>query len=111
MNFYIDPGEFRNLVEIQRYTKGKDDENRPKSNWKSLFVTKAKVMNVRGEEFIEAKGIGSKIAKTFYIRASRSKVITNKDRVLYKGIPCNILYVNDVEDRGRYLEIKTEYIE
>lgn len=111
MKFKIDPGEFRHPVEIQRLVPGTDKENRPCNKWETIIDTKAKILNVRGDEFIQAYGTGSKIAKTFYIRGSRSKKVTNEDRILYKGTPFNIIYVNDIEERGIYLEIKAELTE
>ncbi|ASY51645.1 phage head closure protein [Clostridium perfringens] len=107
----IDPGEFRNIIEIQREVSGKDEDNRPTLEWKPVLEkVRAKVLNVRGEEFFEANGKGFKVAKTFYIRALKSIEITENDRIVFNKIPYNIIYVNDIEERGVYLEIKTEYI-
>ncbi|WWU66498.1 phage head closure protein [Clostridium baratii] len=111
MKFKIDLGEFRHPIEIQRLVLGTDKENRPCNKWETIINTRAKILNVRGDEFTEAYGTSSKIAKTFYIRGSRSKKVTNADRILYKGTPFNIIYVNDIEERGIYLEIKTEFVE
>lgn len=111
MNFKINIGEFKHYIEIQKLVQGTDEENRPKEEWKTILKTRAKILNARGGEFLEAKGVGSKIAKTFYIRFSRSVEITNECRVLYNETPYNILYVNDIEERGIYLEIKTEHVD
>ncbi|WP_338630414.1 phage head closure protein [Clostridium baratii] len=107
----IDPGELKNSIEIQRLVPGTDKENRPCNKWEAIINTRAKILNVRGDEFTQAYGTGSKIAKTFYIRAPRNEQVTNEDRILYKGTPFNIIYVNDIEERGIYLEIKAELTE
>lgn len=108
----IDPGELRKLIVIQRIGNSKDNENIPSDDgWSTILSANAKILNVTGEEFLEAKGIGSKIAKTFYIRFPKNIKITNEDRILYEGIPYNILYVNNIEEKGIYLEIKTEFVD
>lgn len=110
-NFDIKPHEFKHSIEIQRAIPGIDKENKPITEWTTILKTKAKIINVRGDEFELANGIGVKIAKTFYIRFTRNIEVKESDRVLYKGKQYNIKYSNDIEEMGIYLEIKTEYIE
>ena len=110
MNFKIKSAEIRHPIEIQREVPGRDEDNRPITELKTVLKTKAKILNVRGEEFELANGKGIKIAKTFYIRFPKSIEITENDRIVFNKIPYNIIYVNDIEERGVYLEIKTEYI-
>lgn len=105
--FKINSGELRHTILIQRFTST-TIENIPTQTWTDLLRARAKILNVRGEEYYKAQSVGSKVSKTFYIRASKSLKITNKDRVIYDGGTYNILYVNDVEDRGYYLELKCE---
>lgn len=110
-NFDIKPHEFRHFIEIQRAIPKTDEENRAIEEWSTILETKAKILNVRGDEFELADGTGIKIAKTFYIRFSRNIEIKESDRILYKGKQYNIRYTNDIEEMGIYLEIKTEYVE
>lgn len=107
----INPGEFRHRIQIQRYDEYKNDDNIPCEGWIDLFSTKAKVINVRGDDFILAQGNGVRITKTFYIRARKEFEVTEEDRIIYNGREFNIKYVNDIEERGIYLEIKAEVIE
>lgn len=111
MKFKINPGELRHPIIIQRATNGKNEDNIPVTEWKDLINPRAKVLNVRGDEFYKAQGEGSNVEKTFYIRAPRSIEITRKDRVLYKSKIYNIVYTNDIEERGLYIELKCEVIE
>ncbi len=108
----INPGEFRHRIEVQRY-KGieKNEDNIPVEKWETLFTPKAKILNVRGQEFIQAYGSDVKISKTFWIRARRNIEVTESDRVKYKDKIYKIHYANDLEDRGIYLELKCEGIE
>ncbi|EJT6481043.1 phage head closure protein [Clostridium perfringens] len=110
MNFKIKSAEFRHPIEIKKEVPGKDEDNRPIIDLKTVLKTKAKILNVRGEEFELAKGRGIKIAKTFYIRFPKRVEITESDKVLYKNKIYNIIYANNIEEMNVYLEIKTEYV-
>ena len=112
MKFNINPGEFRNVIEIYKY-KGeeKNSEGILINTFVFYFKAKAKVVNVRGDEFIKWQGINEKIEKTFYIRASKNFKITNKDKITYNAVDYNIIYVNNIEEKGRYIEIKAERVE
>lgn len=107
--FRINPGELKHLIIIQSMGLVKDPDdfiNKPK--WVDKIKARAKILNVRGDEYIQAQGVGLKIEKTFYIRASRLHQITEKDRILYKDMPYEIEYINDIENLGRWLEIKAK---
>ena len=109
--FDIKPHEFKHPIEIQRLTPGVDEDNIPiEDNWNTLFKTRAKVLNVRGDEYLQAQSTGIEIEKTFYIRTRRNNPVTNLDRVIYKGIAYDIEYVNDIEETGIITEIKVKLV-
>lgn len=108
MKFKINPGEFRHQIIIQRFTVGVDDDNIPFETWDNLVLARAKVLNVRGDEYYQAQSINSKVSKTFYIRGCRHLQFTSKDRIIYDDTIYNILYVNDIEEVGHYIEFKCE---
>lgn len=111
MSFYINVSEFKHPITIERFTKGVDEDNIPINVWSKLFDSRAKILNVRGEEFYSAMSVNSKIDKTFYIRVHRDYEVTSKDRVVYNNKAYNILYVNNIDESGKYLEIKVERVE
>ncbi|GEM_PF-1889153 len=115
--FDIKPYEFKHPIEIQRLTPGVDEDNIPiEDNWNTLFKTRAKVLNVRGDEYFkaqeyfEAQEVGMRIEKTFYIRTRRNNPVTNLDRVIYKDIAYDIEYANDIEEAGIITEIKVKLV-
>lgn len=108
MDFKINPGEFRHPITIQKSTVIKNGDGIPKCIWNDLLNTRAKVINVHGDEYYKALSTGVKIEKTFYIRFDRSKNITENDRVIYNNEIYDIKYVNDIKDMNIYLEIKGE---
>lgn len=110
MKFTINPGEFKHKIVIQRCLTKTNNDGILEEVYEDIFTTRAKVLNVRGNEFLQAQGIGSNIEKTFYIRSIPRFKITNDDRVIYNDEIYNIAYINDIEDRGIYLEIKAGVI-
>lgn len=110
MKFRIDPGELKHRIVVQRFLNSKNQDNIPVQEWQELFKSRAKVVNVRGEEFIKSQGIDMKISKTFYIRARKKNKITENDRIIYDSKSYNIKYINDIDEQGIYIEIKCEVI-
>ena len=108
--YRINPGEFKNKIEIQRCIKVKDDDNRLIEKWTNVYTEKAKILYTRGEEYTEAYGTNSNVSLTFYIRHNRKK-ITYKDRIIYKEKAYNIVYVNNIQELNKYYEIKAELVE
>ena len=106
----INPGEFRHRIEIQRAITSKNKDKIPVETWETIFTTKAKILNVRGQEFLQAQGSQTKVTKTFYIRARKNIYVTEEDRVKYKENLYKIHYANDIEERGIYIELKCEAI-
>lgn len=109
-NFYINPSELRHLITIERVTKVKDEDNILREEWIKLCGARAKILYTRGSEYTENYGTNSKVGITFYIRYNH-KNITAKDRVVYKGKPYDIIYVNNVQELNNYYEIKAELVE
>ena len=109
--FYIKPSEFKHPVTLQRYTlTGKDDDGRPKYDWVDLYETRAKILNVRGSEFTQAYGVGLTLEKTVYIRYNHRIEITTEDRLVYNNVEYNIVYINDIENENKWLELKLEKV-
>lgn len=109
MKFKINAGELRHPISIQRTTTTLK-ENIPLEKTEELFKTKAKIINGHGDEYLKNYGLESKVTKTFYIRYNRSHEVTHKDYVIYKDEKYNIVYVNNIEEMNRYLELKCEVI-
>lgn len=109
MKFKIRPGEFKHRIYIKRSINS-DMENIPIVQLVDLFNTKAKIINGHGDEYNKAGGIDYKEIKTFYIRYNRAIEVLNTDFVFYKNKKYNIIYVNNIEEANRYLEVKCEAI-
>lgn len=108
--FSIKPSEFKHTIEIGRFIDGKNEDNIPIQKWERLYNTRAKILNVRGEEFYNL-GTSSKEVKSFYIRYNHNYELTTKDRIKYNSKFYNITYVNNVDEANRYIEIRAEVVE
>ncbi|MDY3960172.1 phage head closure protein [Romboutsia timonensis] len=106
--FTINPGDFKHIITIQEHLETISNDDIPVKQWVNVLKTKAKVTNVRGDEYLQAQNVGMKIEKTFYIRYSRSVPITTDNQILYKDKVYNVVYVNNVMDLNKYIEIKVE---
>ena len=104
--FNLNAGEFRHPIVIQNCVYKKNEDKIKVPVWEDKIKTRAKVLNVRGEEFIQAQGTGVKIEKTFYIRASKTIKIHEEDRIIFKNQAYEIVYINNIEERGICIEIK-----
>lgn len=101
-------GEFRNPIIVQEVKELKNAENIITDTYVDVLKTRAKVTNKKGEEIVEATGTTIKIYKTFYIRYSRAVNITATNVIKYKGDIYNIVFVNNINDLDKYLEIRCE---
>lgn len=107
--FKINSAEFRHHIEIQRYQKIKDEDNRLIEQWTTLCNSRAKILWTRGSEYAENYGINSEVEATFYIRYNH-KDIASKDRLIYKNEAYDIIYVNNVQEANNYYEIKAKKV-
>lgn len=111
MAFYIYPHEFKHPITFQRNTLiGKDADGRPQYDWQDLYSTRAKILDVRGNEFTQAYGVGLNLSKTVYVRYNHAITLNNNDRVIYNNEEYNIIYINNFDEERKWLEIKLERV-
>lgn len=111
MKFTIRSGEFKHPISIERYTTIKDKDKLTIKMWSNLFDTRAKILNVRGDEFYTALSNSARVDVTFYIRFNRNIEVKSSDRIKYKGKFYDIIYLNNIEEADKYLEIKSRCVE
>lgn len=109
--FAINAGDFRHKITLLRPTISKNEDNIPVEKLEELFTTKAKITNVRGSEAQMAQGDIYKQEKRVYFRVIRSKPIFQNDVILFNGQKYNITYVNNIEERNVYYELKMELVQ
>lgn len=106
--YTIDPGEFKHPIEIQELKQVKINKIATEK-WESILKAKAKIINVSGKEVQTTNSIQEEYSKRFIIRYPRGISLYSEDskkyRVIYKNRAYDIIYISDVLDLNKYLEI------
>ena len=105
-------GELKHKVTIQR----KINNNNPleDATFEDFKTVWAKVNNLFGKEFIEAQKVNPNISKKIIIRYIKDLDMsinpnTCKDyKILYKGISYNILYIDNIKEQNKFMELMLE---
>ena len=107
----VNIGELNHKITIQKRLNNKPLEN---SNYEDFRRPWAKISNLHGKEFIEAQAINPKISKKFIIRYIKDLDMSFnpnacKDfRILYKCCTYNILYIDNIREQNKFMEIMVE---
>ena len=107
-NYKFNPGALRTPITIQRVSIEKDVDKRPIKVLKDVIKCKAKVtnfQNYRNSAGNESEGNIFIDEKKVVMRVPKIEVL-DTDVIILKGIQYNITSINDVEERGRYYEIR-----
>lgn len=109
--FSINAGDFRHKVAVLRPTIAKNEDNIPVEKLEELYITKAKITNIRGTEAKLANGNTYKQEKRVYIRVNRKKPILQNDIIVFDDKKFNITYINNIEEKNIYYELKMELVQ
>ena len=101
-------GELNHRITILKKANKKPLEDTAYENFKAVW---AKVSNLYGKEFIEAQKVEANISKKFIIRYVKDLDMSFnpsacKDFIIsYKGVSYNILYIDNVKEQNKFMEI------
>ena len=101
-------GELKHRITIQKRAEKKPLEDTTYTDFKTVW---AKVSNLYGKEFIEAQKVEANISKKFIIRYIKDLDMSLnpnacKDFIItYKGISYNILYIDNIKEQNKFMEI------
>ena len=104
----INSGELKTQIIIIRPNIVKDEDGIPVESYQEIYKCKAKVTTIRGSEFNESKGDAGRVEKRCYFRKHPHFDVELTDAIILNGKTYNIIYVNDIEEQGRYYEVKME---
>lgn len=105
----IEIGKLNKRITIQQKVLITDDEGYQKEDWKDVATVWSKVENLHGREFFQAQAVNSKASCKFTIRYKKG--LSTAMRILYDGKLYNILYVDDIQESHRFIEIMSEVIQ
>ena len=101
-------GELNHRITILKKVTGGPLEDTTYENFKTVW---AKINNLYGKEFIEAQKVEANMSKKFiirYIKELDMSINPNacKDFIIsYKGVPYNILYIDNIKEQNKFMEI------
>jgi SPP1 family predicted phage head-tail adaptor len=104
----VNIGELKHRVTIQKKAEKKPLEDTTYTDFKTVW---AKVSNLYGKEFIEAQKVEANISKKLIIRYIKDLDMSLnpnacKDFIItYKGISYNILYIDNIKEQNKFMEI------
>lgn len=99
-------GKFRYDIVIQRQLSGSDKDGFATNTWVHYHRCLAYMQNITGNETNSSNAEIGKVTTLFKIPYVNG--ITNKMRVSYGGQFYNIKFVDDIEGRHEYLDIRCE---
>jgi head-tail adaptor len=105
---YVNAGELRTPVRFVRIARGKDADGYPTETETEVIKTNCKWVNVHGSEVFTAMQQELREPATITMRYSP---LINQKLIIYKDTdtdPYEVISINDVEDRHRWLEIKVQ---
>ena len=103
-------GMMRSSIEIYSTATGKDAEGFATKEEQLLFITKAYKKEQRGSEAWKNRAAFSTATTLFRFRKPPELEILTEHRLLCKGVWYNILSVEDVRDKGMYVEVLVERV-
>lgn len=109
----MQPGKRNRRITIQVINSDEptitNDDGYQIDNWINFWTCWAFIKNVNGREFFQAQACNSSASCRMNIRYK--KEISSKMRVIYNGKIFNILYVDDINEAHKEIELLCEVIE
>ena len=106
--FKLNPGELRTPIKVQRVTLGKNEDNMPVKILKDIISCRAKVTSYKGKQDLEAQGKIYIDDKRVIIRKPKFDIL-DTDVVVLNNKIYDITSIIDIEEKGRFYELKVRY--
>lgn len=104
MSESISSSDLKQIIVIESLQSSKNQYGILIESWNEILNTRAKVVNTGGSESNENQGIQNKVEIEVFIRFHRS--IKNKDRIKFNGEYFNITYINNLDNKNKWLSLK-----
>lgn len=101
----MEAGLLNRRVTVQRKSAARDEFGGLSDTWEDVVTVWARVVPLRGQELFRAQQTIAENTHNFYIRYRTD--LDTAMRLVYQGLPFNILSLTDVDDRRRELQILT----
>lgn len=94
----------KHFISIERSKVGKNSDGIPLDQWTEILNTRAKIINVEGSETEKDQGTPYRIE--IHIRFNPSILIEDTDRIKFKDKYFNITFMDNLENKNKWLILK-----
>lgn len=105
----ISSSDLKQIIVIESLKSRKNEYGILIEGWNEILNTRAKVVNTGGSETTENQGIQNKVEIEVFIRFYRS--IKNSDRIKFNGEYFDITYINNLDNKNKWLSLKGVKVE
>ncbi|NFE84094.1 head-tail adaptor protein [Clostridium botulinum] len=109
--FKIKSSHLKQIISIERLSSNRNDDGILVERYNEILNIRARVVNIDGNESDNNKGIQNKVQIEVYIRFNPLVEIKDSDRINFKNNYFNITYIDNLDNRNRWLKIKGVKIE
>lgn len=99
----IDIGRLKHRITFQQLGQSKDEYGEIVEEWVGIKTVWAEISPVSGQQFFVAKQINSEISHNVYIRYRDD--LKPSMRIKFKGRSFEILYIMNVKEENRLMQI------
>ena len=107
----IKNSDLKQIISIKELSEEKNEYGILVQKYIEILNTRARVVNIGGSESDNNQGIQNKIQIEVYIRFNPLVKIKDTDRIKFNDNYFNITYVDNLDNRNKWLRIKGEKIE
>lgn len=107
----IKSSDLKQIILIERLSEERNEYGILVKRYHEILNTRARVVNIDGSESNNNQGIQNKIQIEVYIRFNPLVKIKDTYRIKFNDNYFDITYVDNLENRNKWLRIKGEKIE
>lgn len=101
--------EFKHKITFQKLSITTNENGFEVEEWQDFITCWAKVENLRGREFFAAEAVQAEKTVKFTIRYLQD--LTEDMRILFEDKQYNITFIDNIQYRNKYIEIKALEVE
>lgn len=107
----IKNSDLKQIISLEKLSEERNEDGILVQKYHEILNTRARVVNIDGSESDNNQGIRNKVQIKVYIRFNPLVKIKDTDRIKFDGHFFNITYIDNLDNRNKWLRIKGEKIE
>ncbi|SHI17842.1 phage head closure protein [Sporanaerobacter acetigenes] len=102
-------GELRHKITFQKLTTATNENGFEVEAWENYKTVWAAITNLHGREYFEAAAVQKENTVKFTIRYFKG--LDTSMRILFRGTEYNIISIDNIKYKNKYIEIKALEVE